>query len=122
MEAERENGEMNREDGLSSTEGGLTRCKAVSLVPLRQSPDTLLKTVDVEQHAGYGHCGIRGPSEKSPLGARAAAAAKGAGPRGASNAARDEKLVPDIYLTLPGSSDAPRPEAFTADSPLSVTS
>lgn len=32
----------------------------------------------------------------------------GAGPRGVS-AARDEKLVPDIYLTIPGSSDAPRP-------------
>lgn len=32
------------------------------------------------------------------------------------SAGRDEKLVPDIYLTLPGSSDAPRPEVSTADS------
>lgn len=36
---------------------------------------------------------------------------EGAGPRGVS-AARDVKLVPDIYLTLPGSSEAPRPEGF----------
>lgn len=40
---------------------------------------------------------------------------EGAGPRGVS-AARDEKLVPDIYLTIPGSSDAPRPDVSTADS------
>ncbi|KAL3060246.1 hypothetical protein OYC64_014752 [Pagothenia borchgrevinki] len=35
------------------------------------------------------------------------------GARGVS-AARDEKLVPDIYLTIPGSSDAP--DVCTADS------
>lgn len=45
----------------------------------------------------------------------ARARGEGAGPRGVS-AARDEKLVPDIYLTIPGSSDAPRPEVSTADS------
>lgn len=39
---------------------------------------------------------------------------KGAGPRW-DGAARDEKLVPDIYLTIPGSPDAPRPEIYTAD-------
>lgn len=44
---------------------------------------------------------------------------EGAGPRGVSSAAKDEKLVPDIYLTLPGSSDAPRSEVFTADSLMS---
>lgn len=32
------------------------------------------------------------------------------------SAGRDEKLVPDIYLTIPGCSDAPRPEVSTADS------
>jgi len=36
---------------------------------------------------------------------------EGAGPREVS-AARDEKLVPDIYRTIPGSSDAPRPEEY----------
>lgn len=41
-------------------------------------------------------------------------ASKGAGPRGVS-AARDEKLVPDIYLTIPGSTDAPRPEVSAVD-------
>lgn len=51
-------------------------------------------------------------------GARPTGSARGggAGPRGVSRAARDEKLVPDIYLTIPGSADAPLPEVFTADS------
>lgn len=41
-------------------------------------------------------------------------ASEGAGPPGVS-AARDEKLVPDIYLTIPGSTDAPRPEVSAVD-------
>ncbi|MEQ2290214.1 hypothetical protein AMECASPLE_001172 [Ameca splendens] len=45
----------------------------------------------------------------------------GAGPRGVT-AARDVKLVPDIYLTLPGLSDAPRPEFLTADTLEDITS
>lgn len=45
----------------------------------------------------------RAPRERASL--RECARVEGAGPRGA----RDEKLVPDIYLTLPGSTDAPRP-------------
>ncbi|XP_017165256.1 tyrosine-protein phosphatase non-receptor type 3 isoform X2 [Poecilia reticulata] len=44
----------------------------------------------------------------------------GAGPRGVT-AARDVKLVPDIYLTLPGLSDAPRPELLAADSLKDIT-
>lgn len=40
---------------------------------------------------------------------RGRARSEGAGPRGVS-AGRDEKLVPDIYLTIPGSSDAHRPD------------
>ncbi|XP_016528915.1 tyrosine-protein phosphatase non-receptor type 3 isoform X3 [Poecilia formosa] len=44
----------------------------------------------------------------------------GAGPRGVT-AARDVKLVPDIYLTLPGLSDAPRPELLAADTLKDIT-
>lgn len=44
----------------------------------------------------------------------------GAGPRGVT-AARDVKLVPDIYLTLPGFSDAPRPELLAADTLKDIT-
>lgn len=45
---------------------------------------------------------------------RERARVEGAGPRGVS-AARDEKLVPDIYLTIPGSTDAPRSEVSAVD-------
>lgn len=45
---------------------------------------------------------MRAPRGRAPP--RERARAEGAGPRGVS-AARDEKLVPDIYLTLPGSTD-----------------
>ncbi|XP_054903710.1 tyrosine-protein phosphatase non-receptor type 3 isoform X2 [Poeciliopsis prolifica] len=44
----------------------------------------------------------------------------GAGPRGVT-AARDVKLVPDIYLTLPGLPDAPRPELLAADALKDIT-
>lgn len=62
-------------------------------------------------------------SARSPWSAHStgSALAEGAGPRGVCGAARDEKLVPDIYLTIPGSSDWTRAEAFTADTQKSMT-
>lgn len=59
---------------------------------------------------------------RAPGSARPGVSARGegAGPRGVS-AGRDEKLVPDIYLTIPGCCDAPRPEVSTANCPRSMS-
>lgn len=57
---------------------------------------------------------LRAPIRRVSACERARTRGEGAGPRGV-GAARDGKLVPDIYLTLPGSPDAPRPEIYTAD-------